>query len=274
MSLGAAASEEVLKRLSPEERDLLGAQIVRMKPVKSMVRDRVLDEVSLTVKRTRATGSEPLKWMETLDSDTVADLIRGERPHTIGLILSHLSPSVAGSVLARLDDKARNAAAQCLIKSNNASEDVVRTVDEQLRKRAFGAPAKASAAAPILKSISEVTAKARQTMLAAISKTHSTVPAPPEDEDIDVPTLEHLVGLPDDRIAHLIGEVDIDDLCLALRVASDNLKAIVLRNVPGSTAQLLRQRMETAAQVKIREIEMAQQRVLGAVRRAAAGVAN
>lgn len=273
MSLGSAASEEVLRRLSPEERDLLGTQIVRMQSVKSGVRDRVMDEVSLAVKRAKATDSEPLKWLETLDSERVADLIKGERPHMIALILSHLSPSVAGSVLARLDDKARNAAAQCLIKSSSVSDEVVKTVDEQLRNRAFSAPtALSNAAAPILKSIGEVTTRARESMLAAISKNHTQLPSLPDATD--VPTLEHLVGLSDDQIARLIGEADVDDLCLALRVASDNLKSMILRNMPASTAQLVRQRLETTAQVKIREIEIAQQRVLGAVRRAASGVAH
>jgi len=62
MSLGSDASEEVLKRLSPEERDLLGAQIVRMRSVKSIVRERSLTNASSRLPQvSRAPRAESLE---------------------------------------------------------------------------------------------------------------------------------------------------------------------------------------------------------------------
>lgn len=269
MSLGSEASEEVLRKLSPEERDLLGAQIVRMRSVKSIVRERVLDEVSVAVMKGKVSDSEPLKWLETLDAERAAALVKGERPHTIALVLSHLSPTAAGSVLSCLDEKSRNAAAQCLARATQVSSDVVKTVDDLLRSRAFGAASEAgsNAAAPILKSIGQATARARESMLSAISGAHISPPS----ASAEITSLEHLVGLSDVEVQRLLGDVDLDDLCLALRVASDELRSAVLRVVPPSTARLLQERLESTAQVRIREIEIAQQRVLGAVRRAASG---
>ena len=101
-------------------------------------------------------------------------------------------------------------------------------------------------------------------MLAAISREHI---APSMPADPELPSLEDLVNLTDTRVRALLGDVDLDDLCLALRVASEELTDVVLRNVPVSTADLIRDRLQSTDQVRIREIEIARRRVLGAVRR-------
>lgn len=261
MSLGSEASEAVLSRLSPEERDLIGAQIVRMRSVKSVVRDRVLGEVSAAVQQGKTLGAGPFMWLDSLDAERVAGLLRGERPHTIALVLSHLSPNTAGSVLACLDERKRNAAAISLGQALRASDEVIKTVDEQLRRRAFSPNEKTT-------SIRDIASRPIKGMLSAISRPHAQSPA---SDGADLSALEQLTDMPDALVRELLGEVDLDDLCLSLRVASDELRAMVMRNVPGATASLLRQRLDATAQVRIREIEIAQQRVLGAVRRASRG---
>jgi flagellar motor switch protein FliG len=296
MSVGQEASRAILDRLSPEERDVLGAQIVRMRSVKSIVREKVLGEVSAAVKSGKEAGSpnppgilpggshhtslQPFVWLEDLEAERVAEIVKGERPNTIALVLSHLSPGVAASVLACLDENTRDRTAQGLAGMTKASDEVVRGVDEMVRKRAFGSPQTSGrhGTAPILKSLAEATARAKESMLAAMSREHIVPVHPPSSPlakggrrgvpaDPEMPSLEELANLPDAQVRPLLGDVDLDDLCLALRVASPELTDAVLRNVPVSTAALMRERLQSTAQIRIREIEIAQRGVLGAVRR-------
>ena len=249
MSLGSEASEEVLMRLSAEERDLLGAQIVRMRSVKSVVRDRVLGEVSEAMRSSRPGDTGLFQWLESFDPERVAGMLAGERPHTIALVLSHLSPSMVSSVFACLDDKTRNAAACSLTKVGQAPDEVLKTIDEMMRKRALGFSNMRFA-------ISDLRFGGQP-----ISNRKSEI-----INDSALTSLEDLIQLPDARVRELLGEADLDDICLALRVASDELLAAVLRNVPATTSELIRQKLEGTAQIRIREIEIAQQRVLGALR--------
>jgi len=168
--------------------------------------------------------------------------------------------------MGRLDEKTRDRVARSLAEGSRAPDDVVQTIAETLRKRAADTK---SAPRPgdtlsILSALGEATSRARESVLAALkphSGSRSLKPTP-------LHSLEELSRLPDWRTRALLGGVDLDDLCLALRVASDDLKAAVLRNVSPTTAALLRERLEKTAQIKIREIEIAQQRVLAAVMRA------
>lgn len=268
MSLDSEASEEILQRLSPEERNLLGAQIVRMRSVKSVVRERVLGEVSQAVRSGMPDKSGPFRWLESYDPDRAADLLAGERPHTIAVVLSHLSPGTVASVLGCFDERTRNAVSRGLAQIAHVPEDVAKTIDELMRKRALS-PSRGSASrmvVPALRSLSETTARARESMMAAISRTHpaATMLLAPEIE-----SLEDLTRLPAAQVREMLGDADLDDLCLSLRVASEELKSVILRNVSSPTASLLRERLETTAQIRVREIEIAQQRVVAALRLAA-----
>lgn len=284
MSLGHDALQQVMSRLSPEERDILDAQMVRMRSVgklsslDSAVRERVFEEVceiirsgsalhaSLPGGSARRTAESPFAWLDRREPDEVMRLLADERPRTIAIVLSHLSPGLVADVMGRLDEKTRDRVARSLVEASRASDDIVQTIAETLHKRAAHTrrPPRPGDTLSILSALGEATSKARESVLAAL-KTHSgsrsSKPAP-------LRSLEELSRLPDWRTRAVLGGVDLDDLCLALKVASDDLKAVILRNVSPTTAALLRERLENTAQVKVREIEIAQQRVLSAVMRA------
>jgi flagellar motor switch protein FliG len=284
MSLGPDASEQVMSRLSPEQRDVLGAQIVRMRSVtgmpkdKSAVRTRVLDEVrrhcrfalldaQFDARPVSDRGGSPFKWLEACEPDKVTRMLSGERPRTVALVLSYLSPGLVASVMERLDDRVRDRVARSLAEGCPTSDEVVRTIDETMRDRALHPDDKhrPSEVLSILSALGDATSKARESVLAAVLRPH---PAATPPRLAELSSLEDLSQLPDWRTRALLGGVDLDDLCLALRVASNELKTAVLRNVPPATAALLREQLESTGQVRIREIEIAQQRVLAVVMRA------
>jgi len=299
MTLGPDASEQILSKLKPEERDVLNAQIARMRSGggsgedRAEVRSRVLDEVRDAMHGPRPSGGVPFRWLESKDPVEIAGMLAGERPRTIALVLSYLLPGVVASVMGRFDEKTRDRVAHALAEGSPASDDVVRTIDEAMQARSEGRAAKPrpNEVLSILGALGGATAKARESLLSAFSKTHFAAGASPQQpvandsvapgggspqtdsgSETAAPTrrsalssLEDLARLPDWRTRALLGGADLDDLCLALRVASDDLKATILRNIPTVTATLLQERLGKTAQVKIREVEIAQRRVLAAV---------
>ncbi len=145
MSLGPEASEEVMSRLSPEERDVLGAQMVRMRSVQSLskgtsvVREQVLEEVRELIRSGAALhqkGGSPFAWLDKYEPDRLMRMLAGERPRTIALILSYLSPRMVAAVMRRLDEKTRDRVAAGLAEGGLTPDDVVATIEETMRKRA------------------------------------------------------------------------------------------------------------------------------------------
>ena len=232
MSLNADASQAILDRLTPQERNALGAHIVRMRSVQSVIRDSVLSEVPSAIKSLQQASSQPLMWLEQHSPGRVAESIASERPHTIALVISHLSSGFAAQVLSCIKENLRGRVTRSLSSLGVASEDVISSVDEVLRERLMM----------------------------------------PRQSIIELNSLDELATLSDQDVRSLLRDIELDDLCLALRVASDELKEVLFKNMPNTTAQLIRDRLHSAERVKIREIEAAENRVLEDIRQAAACV--
>lgn len=270
MSLGPEASKEILERLSPEERDLLDMQLSRMKNIRSAVKRRVLAEVGRAVKNNRQAENleiinsdpRPLKWMEKLDPEYVAQMLAGERPHNIALILSQFSPNAAAMVLMYIDEKAREAVAERIANMGRVSPEAIKSVDELMRKRATESSGEMPhGAESILRNLSNITKRIGQSVISTVSHSGAEAQTPSGY----MTSLEELSSFPGSRIREIIGELDLDDLCLALRVASDDLKTTVFKNVSATTAALLRENLDSPVQVKVREIEFAQKRLIDTI---------
>jgi flagellar motor switch protein FliG len=72
----------------------------------------------------------------------------------------------------------------------------------------------------------------------------------------------------DDRgIQAMLKEIDNDELCLALKTASEELRDKILNNMSSRAAETIREDMEFMGPTRISDVEAAQQRVVDVVRR-------
>jgi flagellar motor switch protein FliG len=71
----------------------------------------------------------------------------------------------------------------------------------------------------------------------------------------------------DKGIQSVLKEVENDELCLALKTASDALKNKILANMSSRAAESIREDMEFMGPVRISDVEAAQQRIVDIVRR-------
>ncbi len=77
----------------------------------------------------------------------------------------------------------------------------------------------------------------------------------------DIVTLDHRA------IQRVIREVDNNDLMLALKVASDEVKNIIFRNMSTRMAETFKEEMEYMGPVRLRDVEEAQSRIVAVIRR-------
>jgi flagellar motor switch protein FliG len=76
------------------------------------------------------------------------------------------------------------------------------------------------------------------------------------------------VMLVDDKgVQQVLKEIDTQELALALKTASEELKEKIFRNMSERAAGLVREEMEYLGPVRLREVESAQQKIADIVRR-------
>jgi flagellar motor switch protein FliG len=78
---------------------------------------------------------------------------------------------------------------------------------------------------------------------------------------------EDILLVNDKGIQAVPKEVDNDELCLALKTASDALKDKIFNNMSARAADLIKEDMQYMGPVRLSDVEAAQQRVVDVVRR-------
>ncbi len=252
MSLGSAASNEVLEHLTPEQRELLGAQITRMRRIRPPTQQQVLDEVSRHVQEieddTCLDGSRhpepPLRWLERCDPAEVAGVLSRERPHNAALVIAHLSANGAAAVLPLLDEDARNQVTHRLATMGRASAEAARAADRVMRDRLLNR------------------SESNRRVNRQIAASSTVASARPSSARAACGSPEDLSLMPDAELRGLLAQLDTEDLCLALTVASPELTSSVLANVGGDVGLAVKESLAGPTQPRVRDVEAAQRRIM------------
>ena len=78
---------------------------------------------------------------------------------------------------------------------------------------------------------------------------------------------EDILMVNDKGIQSMLKEVDNDDLALALKTASQDLKDKIFKNMSERASQLIKEDMEYMGPVRVSDVEAAQQKIVDVVRR-------
>ena len=77
---------------------------------------------------------------------------------------------------------------------------------------------------------------------------------------------EDLVTLDDRSIQRVLKEVDMRDLALALKTASEEVTNRVFKNISSRAREMIKEDMELMGPVRLRDVEDAQQKIVNNIR--------
>jgi len=78
---------------------------------------------------------QPFAFLRTVENEQMSELLTPERPQTIALVLSHLSPEQAGEVLLRFTPSLQVEIVRRLVDRENTDPETVREVEQALEIR-------------------------------------------------------------------------------------------------------------------------------------------
>lgn len=300
MFIGETASARLLKSLSPEEIKQLGSSMCDMQDVKTEVVAEVMqefgqlfsspdailtsggdfffnllpnvlekDKAQEVIQRIEKEREEiPFKHVREVDPKLLAGFIRTEHPQTIAIILAHLNSEKAGQILALLSEPLQFEVLNRIAHLETVPPDLIREVDAVLQEELLSVEKGSNqilggvqVAAEILNNCDKRT---EEKILTAL-----------EDFDEELAekvrklmfVFEDLAGVNDQGIRELLKEVKSEDLTLALKTASEELKRKILGNLSKRAAQILEEDMSVMGPVRLSEVESSQQNIINAARR-------
>jgi len=223
---------------------------------------RIIDHISQQVRKT------PFSFLQKAESQNLLTFIQDEHPQTIALIVSHLPFSKASEVLAGLPTPKQIEVVKRVANMEQTNPEVVSEVEQGLEARLASMLNQSFENVGGVPTVAEMLNLVDRTTEKAIMEGLET-----EDPDLveEIRRLmfvfEDILLVNDKGIQAVLKEVDNDELALALKTASDELKQKIFSNMSERAAQLINEDMEFMGPVRVSDVEQAQQRVVDTVRR-------
>jgi flagellar motor switch protein FliG len=300
--LGEQQAAEIIRYLNPKEVQSLGGAMVSVADLSQEAVNAVLDEFVLTIKKQtnlglgttdyvekvlkRALGDdkaasvlnrimpgqstkglEILSWM---DPRSIADMIYGEHPQVIAIILSVLEHQVAADVLTYLPDEARPEIMQRVASLDTVQPSAMTELEAIMKKQFSNNSSSKSSSFGGVKAAARIMNLTKTELEASIIVGLNSL-----DADLtmriqdNMYTFENLTTMDNRGIQVLMRNVDTDQLMIALKGATDQVKDKFFGNMSERARSMFKDDMEAKGPMRITDVEDAQKKIMRTARKLA-----
>ncbi|ANO51047.1 flagellar motor switch protein FliG [Woeseia oceani] len=302
MTLGEADAAEVLKYMGPREVQSIGTAMASLKNISrdqaNVVLDRFITEVEeqtafgvgtedyvrkvLTgafgagkanafIDRIMigqdARGLDELKWMSSKD---VAEIVDGEHPQIVAIIIAYLDSEQAAEVIGLLPEELRTEVLIRIARLSDVQQSALAEIENLIANKSSNKKSSGSekvggdkVAANIINSLGS--AKGEE-ILEKIKERNEDLSNRIQEMMF---VFDTLLNVDDRGIQSLLREVSNDLLVVALKGCDPAVRDKILRNMSKRAAALLSEDMEARGPIKLSEVEIAQKEILDIARRMA-----
>lgn len=300
IALGREAAARVLARLPAEAVERLTLELLRTPALEATVRDAVLAEAhdglfggsgvlpggetfafdvvrevfgperaeDVIARIRQAQIPAPFEFLRGADPSQVRELLASEHPQTIALVLAHLDPRTAARILTELDPTLQVDVARRFATTEQVSPETVAVVESQLRSRmaayASSVATNVGGVRPLAHVLNQVDRSTEKQILGGLGEVD---PALADEVRRYMFVFEDVLLLDDRAMQRVIRELDTKDIALALRATSNEVKEKFFTNMSQRAAEMLKEEMELAGQVRMKNVEEAQGRIVDVIKR-------
>lgn len=214
------------------------------------------------------TGPTPFQELENVSPRILAQILRNEHPQTLALILGHLHPDQAADLISHLPAGVRAEVLMRLAKLEAVAEEMLMEVDKVLQSQLIAMGGKEGKKVGGVSAVAEIlNAVDRNTEEEVLSEIEEESTQMAEDIRNLMFVFEDIKAVDDVAIRELLKEVSNEDLTVALKGASDELKEKFFKNLSERASTMIKEDLEIMPPKKLSEVEAAQQNIVKTVRR-------
>lgn len=223
---------------------------------------------SLLERVTKSLKTKAFEFIRKADYKNLMAIIQNEHPQTIALILSYARADQAATIIGELSKEKRLDIVERIATMDRTSPDIIKIVEKNLEKKfasimsmdfmEFGG---VNYIADIMNNMDRANEKyifdeltRKDAQLADEIKKRMFV-----FEDITI--------LDDMSIQRFLREVDSKDLVFSLKGANQEVADVIFKNMSSRQSETIKSDLEFTHNVRLRDVEEAQQRIVGVIRR-------
>lgn len=210
-----------------------------------------------------ASAFDILRW---LDSSAISTLLQREHPQTIAIVLAHLEPTQAAEVLSRFPEQLKIEVSQRIANLDQISPAILSELEDVLQSqlRSYTQSRRIGGIKTVAEILNQMDRTSEELILKNIEEKD---PILAEEIRKLMFTFEDLLHVDDRGIQAILKEISTEDLSLALKMASEELKEKIFRNMSSRAVEILKEEMESKGPVRVSDVEKAQMNIVKVARR-------
>ena len=298
VQLGTERAAPVLRSMSDEEVEELMLEVSRLDAVHDEVLKSVLTEfvaaASARIRGNRGGTSvarslleqglgidradeimarienqgRPFEALRNADTRQLLTFLIDEHPQTIALVLAHLSPEQAATLLANLPVDLQGGVAHRIATMERPSPEVVRHVEKVLQSKLAAleeGPGEATAGGvqPLVNILNRADPTSSQVLLTQLEQND---PDLADEIRRRMFIFQDIVKLDDRAVQLVLREVDAKDLALALKGTGADVKQKVMSNLSERAAGNLAEEIDLLGPARLKDVEEARDNVVKVIR--------
>lgn len=300
VALGADNASKIYKYLKEDEVEQLTFEVARLSQIPAEDLEKILDnfyQVCLTQKVvteggveyardvlekafgaqmatslldrvTKSLRTKAFEFIRKADYKNIIAIIQNEHPQTIAMILSYARADQAADIIAELPKDIRMEVVERIATMDRTSPDIVKIVESNLEQKfaslmsldftEFGG---VNYIADIMNNMDRANEKF---IFDELTRKDAELC---EEIRKRMFVFEDITTLDDMSIQRFLREVDSKDLVFALKGANQEVANCIFRNMSTRSSESVKSDLEYTHNVRLRDVEEAQQRIVGVIRR-------
>ena len=208
-----------------------------------------------------------LRRLKKAAPELLMNVLRGEHPQTIALILAHLDSRQSATVIAAMEHELAGDVLLRVARMDKVSPEMLAMVEAGLASKTdlslsqemtiSGGPS------TVAKVLNLTGGTLEKTLLEAIDRKSPDIASQVKNLMFVFEDLKLLDGK---AMQRLLREIDSKELALSLKAASEELKQYIFSNMSERAAAALKEELEFMGSVKVRDVEASHSRIIEAMR--------
>ena len=218
-------------------------------------------------KVTKALTNRSFSFLNKTDPKTLLSTLQHERAQTIALVLSHVDPDKAAAVLEELPPKKKLRVVEDIARMDSASPNAVKMIEDELQKKFSSIVVTENIQIGGLDHIAAIMNNLERSSEKAIFDGLEVKDSGLAEEIRKrMFVFEDIVHMDDRSVQRFIRDCDMRDIVLALKGADKDVADKLFANMSTRMRQNIQEDLDITTNVRIRDVEEAQQRIVGVIR--------
>ena len=225
------------------------------------------DRVSVIMEEIRGPAGRTM-WdkLGNVNEHVLANYLKNEYPQTIAVILSKIKAEHAAKVIALFPENFAMEIVMRMLRMDSVQKEILDSLEKTLRKE-------------FMSNLSKSTRRDSHELIADIfnsldRNTESRFMEALEERNRESAdrvkslmfTFEDLIRIDNQGIQVLLRNIDKDKLAIALKGSSDTIKELFFNNMSTRAGKIIKEDMDAMGPVRVRDVEEAQQYIVGAAK--------